>query len=221
MFFFFFFFFFSSRRRHTRCLSDWSSDVCSSDLGCIDDARKHPGLILIAATNIYDGLDRSLIREGRFDLHLRLDLPSEEERTRMFGAQLAKRPSRHFDLQPFAKRTPGWSAAKIGTLVDRAAFFAAEEQRKIEERDLARALAETGGNKEEKAKPVEIDLAGFEERVVVLPPKAGRYNALAAVSGKLLYRRLPRVGAGEEKSPVVFYDLEKREEKTVIEDADY
>src|SRR5436853_2899422 len=30
---FFFFFFFSSRRRHTRCLSDWSSDVCSSDLG--------------------------------------------------------------------------------------------------------------------------------------------------------------------------------------------
>src|SRR5205814_5526650 len=31
-FFYFFFFFFSSRRRHTRCLSDWSSDVCSSDL---------------------------------------------------------------------------------------------------------------------------------------------------------------------------------------------
>src|SRR5262245_51467572 len=33
LFYFFFFFFFSSRRRHTRCLSDWSSDVCSSDLG--------------------------------------------------------------------------------------------------------------------------------------------------------------------------------------------
>src|SRR5262245_62517606 len=31
-----FFFFFSSRRRHTRCLSDWSSDVCSSDLGSLD-----------------------------------------------------------------------------------------------------------------------------------------------------------------------------------------
>src|SRR5438045_4331251 len=34
-FYFFFFFFFASRRRHTRCLSDWSSDVCSSDLGTI------------------------------------------------------------------------------------------------------------------------------------------------------------------------------------------
>ena len=77
-----------------------------------------------------------------------------------------------------------------------------------------------GKKKDEKPKPVEIELAGFEERVVVLPPKAGRYDSLAAVSGKLLYRRLPRVGAGEEKTPVVFYDLEKREEKTVIEDAD-
>jgi tricorn protease len=57
--------------------------------------------------------------------------------------------------------------------------------------------------------------------VVVLPPKAGRYDSLAVVSGKLLYRRLPRTGSGEEKSPVVFYDLEKREEKTVIEDADF
>ena len=68
---------------------------------------------------------------------------------------------------------------------------------------------------------MEIDLAGFEERVVVLPPKAGRYDSLAAISGKLLYRRLPHVGSGEEKTPVVFYDLEKREEKTVIEDADF
>ncbi len=75
--------------------------------------------------------------------------------------------------------------------------------------------------KDEKAKPVEIDVAGFEERVVVLPPKAGRYDSLIAVSGKLLYRRTPRVGSADEKSPVVFWDLEKREEKTVLDDADY
>src|SRR5262245_62503031 len=36
-----FFFFFSSRRRHTRCLSDWSSDVCSSDLACLFLDEKH------------------------------------------------------------------------------------------------------------------------------------------------------------------------------------
>src|SRR5262245_66655446 len=50
---YFFFFFFSSRRRHTRCLSDWSSDVCSSDLSRVARAspttsgaatNKHPGV---------------------------------------------------------------------------------------------------------------------------------------------------------------------------------
>ena len=123
---------------------------------CVDDSRKHPGLILIAATNFYDGLDRSLIREGRFDLHVRLDLPNEEERTRIFGAQLAKRPSRHFDLQPFAKRTPGWSAAKIGTLVDRAAFFAAEEGQPIGMKHILEGARTEYGKMERSLTPAEI-----------------------------------------------------------------
>jgi tricorn protease len=70
-----------------------------------------------------------------------------------------------------------------------------------------------------KPKPVEIDLAGFEERAVILPPKGRRYADLIAVSGKLVYRRLARVGSGEERSPLMFYDLEKREEKTILDDA--
>ena len=102
----------------------------------IDEAHNQAGVILIAATNFYDGLDRALIREGRFDLHIHLDLPNEEERARIFQAQLAKRPAQQIDVQPFARRTPGWSAAKISGLVDRAAFFAAQENRKIEEKDL-------------------------------------------------------------------------------------
>jgi tricorn protease len=73
---------------------------------------------------------------------------------------------------------------------------------------------------DKKPKPVLIDLDGFEERVVILPPKAGRYTHLTAVAGKLIYRRLPRTGSGEEAAPVVFYDLEKREEKTILAFAD-
>jgi tricorn protease len=72
--------------------------------------------------------------------------------------------------------------------------------------------------KDAKPKPVEIDLAGFEERTVLLPAKAGNYANLAAVSGKLLYRRGPRAGASDEKNTILFYDLEKREEKTVVDD---
>ena len=122
---------------------------------CVDDARRQHGLILVAATNFYDGLDRALIREGRFDLHIRLDLPNEDERARVFQAQLAKRPAHQIDVQPFARRTPGWSAAKISSLVDRAAFFAAHENRRIEERDIGRALAETGGKDRAAFKEVE------------------------------------------------------------------
>ena len=140
------------------------NSATSQLMACIDQSRKHSGVILIAATNFYDGLDRALIRDGRFDLHIRLDLPNEDERSRIFEAQLAKRPWQRFDVRSFARRTPGWSAAKIGTLVDRAAFYAAEQHRRIEESDLTRALTETGGK----------DRAAFKEvdwEQVVLPPE--------------------------------------------------
>ncbi len=73
---------------------------------------------------------------------------------------------------------------------------------------------------DKKPKPVEIDLEGFEQRVVILPTKAGRYDSLCAVSGKLIYRWLPRTGSGGDGSPIEFYDLEKRESKRIIDDAD-
>jgi len=76
------------------------------------------------------------------------------------------------------------------------------------------------GEDEKKPEPVSIDLEGFEARAVVLPPEAGRYGGLAAVKGKVLYQRFPRTGSGEESSPIVFYDLKDREEKTVLDDAD-
>jgi tricorn protease len=67
---------------------------------------------------------------------------------------------------------------------------------------------------------VDIDLDRFESRAVVLPPTSGTYADLQAVKGKLLYRRPPRAGTHEEKSPIVFYDLDQREEKTILDDAD-
>ncbi|HVL68112.1 MAG TPA: PDZ domain-containing protein [Vicinamibacterales bacterium] len=69
------------------------------------------------------------------------------------------------------------------------------------------------------AKDVTIDLDGFESRAVVLPPAAGNYAGLKAIKGKLLFRRLPRAGAADTKSPIVFFDFTEREEKTVLEDA--
>ncbi|MEW6156126.1 MAG: PDZ domain-containing protein [Verrucomicrobiota bacterium] len=80
--------------------------------------------------------------------------------------------------------------------------------------------AKSGSDKEKKPKPVEIDIEDFERRLVELPPKPGNYAELFVVKGKVVYRRLPRTGSADEKNPVLFYDLKKREEKTIMEDAD-
>ena len=64
------------------------------------------------------------------------------------------------------------------------------------------------GKEEKPPKPVEIDIAGFERRAV-LPPKAGYFGDISAVTGKLIYRQMPRRGLDEEKSTLVFYDLGK------------
>jgi tricorn protease len=72
---------------------------------------------------------------------------------------------------------------------------------------------------EEKPEPLKIDLDGFEDRVVVLPPEAGNWGGLAAVSGKVIFHRSPRSGSTDEQRPIGFWDLEEREEETIIDNA--
>jgi tricorn protease len=94
------------------------------------------------------------------------------------------------------------------------------EESKTKEDKPQEKAAEQPAVKPGQSAPVEIDIEGFETRAVILPPKAGNYQGLQAIKGKLVYRRLPRTGAGDEKSPVVYYDLTEREEKTILADAD-
>jgi len=96
----------------------------------------------------------------------------------------------------------------------------AEGKAKKEEPKKGEIKKDDQAEKKEAPKPLDIDVDGFEERLVVLPPKAGNYSRVAAVKGKALYLRHPRTGSGEEGSSVRFWDLEAREEKTVMADAD-
>lgn len=77
-----------------------------------------------------------------------------------------------------------------------------------------------GDNDEDTPEPLRIDFEGFEGRAVVLPIEAGNYAGLAAVSGKVVFHRSPRSGSSDEQSPIGLYDLEEREEKTILDDAD-
>ena len=67
--------------------------------------------------------------------------------------------------------------------------------------------------------PVAIDLDGFETRGVILPPAAGNFADLQAVSGKVVFRRPPRTGSADQKTPLMAYDLKDRKEKTILDDA--
>src|SRR5262249_30531414 len=76
------------------------------------------------------------------------------------------------------------------------------------------------GDKPAAPANVDVDVDRFEARSVVLPPKSGIYADLQAVKGKLVYRRTPRAGVHDDKSPIVYFDFDEREEKTILDDAD-
>ncbi len=73
---------------------------------------------------------------------------------------------------------------------------------------------------DESSKEVKIDFDGMNFRTVILPPEAGNYSNLEAVPGKVIYLRGPRTGSNEKKNSVVYYDLGKREEKTIASGVD-
>ena len=79
---------------------------------------------------------------------------------------------------------------------------------------------DTKNDGEKAVEPVEIDLEGFESRLVLLPPEAGNYGSLGSVSGKLLFVRDARTGADDDGSALMLWNFEERKEETVLEDVD-
>src|SRR5262245_63855673 len=94
-FIFFFFFFFSSRRRHTRCLSDWSSDVCSSDLELMlavtDGRRRFP--IVIVQERVLANPTRVELQRVLDDCRIQPEVARSEERR--VGKECRSRWSRY------------------------------------------------------------------------------------------------------------------------------
>lgn len=73
-------------------------------------------------------------------------------------------------------------------------------------------------NKSNETKTVNIALQGFEQRAVILPPEAGNYTHLEAVSGKVIYQHRPNSGSKSHKSSLSYWDLKTRKEKSILSD---
>jgi transitional endoplasmic reticulum ATPase len=115
-------------------------------LQTLEQYRSVPELIVMAATNDLDTLDEAVIRPGRFDRHIRVDLPDQAAREAIFAAQLRNRPVvKDPDLADLARRTRGLSAAAVTQVVESAAMAALRANAEIDHELLVRALRERGG----------------------------------------------------------------------------
>ena len=94
-----------------------------------------------------------------------------------------------------------------------------KEEPATDEKDKGK---KTSKDKPEEKKPdttpVEIDFNSIENRLEILPLAGGNYGTLSSVKGKIIYMKYPATGA-DAKPGIKFYDIEKREEKTILEDA--
>jgi cell division protease FtsH len=96
----------------------------------MDGFQPHESVIVLAATNRPDVLDPALLRPGRFDRHVTLDLPDRKDRSAILVVHTRKVPlAPDVDLGRIAGTTPGFSGADLRNLVNEAAMLAAREQR--------------------------------------------------------------------------------------------
>ncbi len=97
----------------------------------MDGFEKETRLIVLAATNRPDVLDAALLRPGRFDRRVTLDLPDINEREEILKIHAKGKPlDKNVDLRKFAARTPGFSGADLANVMNEAAILAAKEGRK-------------------------------------------------------------------------------------------
>jgi cell division protease FtsH len=112
------------------------------------------GVIILAATNRADILDRALMRAGRFDRQIHVELPDLNEREAIFKVHL--RPiklEKSFDIGFMAKQTPGFSGADIANVCNESALIAARKNKNVvEKQDFLDAIDRIVGGLERKTK---------------------------------------------------------------------
>ena len=121
------------------------------------------------------------------------------------------------------KETPSLLAAKNDTVSINGARPEEKEDKKADStKKTSKDKKSTPDKKEKKIiiKPVQIDFDGIEQRLVMLPPAAGNIDKLSYTKGKIIYLRYPYTGVTDGKPSLKYYDIEKREEKTILEIAE-
>ena len=120
----------------------------------MDGFGTNSGVIILAATNRADILDKALMRAGRFDRQIHVELPDLKEREEIFNVHLRNlKLADDFDLEFLAKHTPGFSGADIANVCNEAALTAARKDKSaIDKQDFLDAVDRIIGGLERKSK---------------------------------------------------------------------
>jgi cell division protease FtsH len=120
----------------------------------MDGFGTNSGVIILAATNRADILDKALMRAGRFDRQIHVDLPELKERQDIFKVHLREiKLVDGFDISFLAKQTPGFSGADIANVCNEAALIAARKNKKaVDRQDFLDAIDRIIAGLEKKSK---------------------------------------------------------------------
>lgn len=124
----------------------------------MDGFGTNSGVIILAATNRADVLDGALMRAGRFDRQIYVDMPDVNERTAIFAVHLKPlKLEPGLDVSFLAKQTPGFSGADIANICNEAALIAARHDKKaVQKQDFLDAVDRIVGGLEKKNKIITI-----------------------------------------------------------------
>ena len=146
----------------------------------MDGFEPNEKVIVMAATNRPDVLDPALLRPGRFDRRVTIDLPDRSDREEILKIHARKKPfAEDVNLRVVAERTPGFSGADLYSLMNEGAILAARESRtKVSQYDLIRSIEKVMLGPERKS-----HILSQEEKKVTAYHEAGH----AVVSSLLEY----------------------------------
>ncbi len=149
-----------ARKRGTTIQSSSTEQTLNQILVEMDGFEQHDNVIVIAATNRPDVLDPAILRPGRFDRRIVLDLPDIEGRKKILQIHARNKPlSKEVDLEKVAKRTVGFSGADLENMLNEAAIIAAKDNRKeISVNDIEEAATKVVVGPERKRKRTERDI---------------------------------------------------------------
>ena len=145
----------------------------------MDGFETNESVIVMAATNRPDVLDPALLRPGRFDRRVILDLPDINDREKILKIHSKNKPfEKEVDLRRIAERTPGFAGADLANLVNEAAILAARQNRKvISQTDLTNSIEKV--------------LLGPERKSHMLTPKEKEISAYHEAGHALVSASLP------------------------------